>query len=159
MYWASQATGHGPCLSRISLHSLPLCHSVARHSSKLLLTPLKWHWGKSVNSRCGTRTHDPWPSVQRSAALPTELAGQLAIGLVPAVFHYTTFMCNNHSLTTLTPLHKWSYMKSGRNSATFAPFIWDLTLEKWGRNQYWAEKWPNLIMHFFLYFRPKFRHA
>ena len=34
---------------------------------------------------------EPRPSVRRSAALPTELAGQFVIGLVPVVLHYTYY--------------------------------------------------------------------
>ena len=53
---------------------------------ELLLTPVKWHWG----GKCSLPAWDsnPRPSVHRSAALPTELAGQLVMGLVPAVVHY-----------------------------------------------------------------------
>jgi len=33
----------------------------------------------------------PRPWVHWSAALPTEQAGQLVMGLIPAVFHYITY--------------------------------------------------------------------
>jgi len=60
----------------------------ARHSSELLLTPVKWHWGGKYKFLAWDS--NPRPSVHWPAALPTELAGQLDMGLVPNVFHYNS---------------------------------------------------------------------
>ena len=83
--WASRATGYGPFPSRISLHSLPLCHSGRQALLQITSDTSKWTLGRIVLVP-GVGLE---PTTLRSAALTTELAGQLVMGLVPAVFHYT----------------------------------------------------------------------